>query len=235
MLASTSVVRDALYLSCSCFAVCTCVGLCLHRVIRRKLLLDASVRDQVLERDPPREKVSPIISVSKKLKGERSVERKRKMKLRNEPNYLPQKQADLIFLRSEYSRTGSTEKEHRSLNKQIEFLRDRAVLEESRRETEVHKATGRRDEPARMSLSWLHPCISPFRSAYQVRCSSPIPVGLNFRACRDSAMIGGKLPTTSNFPQPDLSGIKRSSEATTDTVKISHVKLANPSYFESGI
>jgi hypothetical protein len=31
------------------------------------------------------------------------------------------------------------EKEHRSLNKQIEFLLDRAVQEESRKETEVNK------------------------------------------------------------------------------------------------
>jgi hypothetical protein len=39
--------------------------------------------------------------------------------------------------------TALAEREHRSLNKQIEFLLDRAVQEESRRETEVHKATGR--------------------------------------------------------------------------------------------
>jgi hypothetical protein len=39
--------------------------------------------------------------------------------------------------------TALAEKEHRSLNKQIEFLLDRAVQEESHRETEVHKATGR--------------------------------------------------------------------------------------------
>jgi hypothetical protein len=34
-------------------------------------------------------------------------------------------------------------KEHRSLNKQIEFLLERAVQEESRREAEVHKVPGR--------------------------------------------------------------------------------------------
>jgi hypothetical protein len=39
--------------------------------------------------------------------------------------------------------TALAEKEHRSLNKQIEFLLDRAVQEEFRRETEVHKAPGR--------------------------------------------------------------------------------------------
>ena len=39
--------------------------------------------------------------------------------------------------------TALAEKEHRSLNKQVEFLLDRAVQEESRRQTEVHKATGR--------------------------------------------------------------------------------------------
>jgi hypothetical protein len=39
--------------------------------------------------------------------------------------------------------TALAEKEHRSLNKQIEFLLERAVQEEARRETEVHKATGR--------------------------------------------------------------------------------------------
>jgi hypothetical protein len=39
-------------------------------------------------------------------------------------------------------RTGSIEKEYWSLNTQIEFLFDRAVREESPRETEVHKATG---------------------------------------------------------------------------------------------
>jgi hypothetical protein len=41
------------------------------------------------------------------------------------------------------ARTGNTEREHRSLNKQIEFLLDRAVQKEPHRETEVHKATGR--------------------------------------------------------------------------------------------
>jgi hypothetical protein len=37
--------------------------------------------------------------------------------------------------------TALAEKEHRSLNKQIEFLLGRAVQEESGTETEVHKVT----------------------------------------------------------------------------------------------
>jgi hypothetical protein len=39
--------------------------------------------------------------------------------------------------------TALAEKEHRSLNKQIEYLLERAVQEESRGETEVGRGSGR--------------------------------------------------------------------------------------------